>query len=124
MKGLRSGRLSEIEAHSQEWLCHPKMRTENRIRDFDWALIVPVLCLCAIGVIQIASATRGGNLDGLQWKQLEWIALGLTGMVILSRIDYHAVLEQAPLLYLAALALLLGVLVLGQTKFGARRWLN
>src|SRR5271167_4048562 len=100
------------------------MRSENRIRDFDWVLLVPVLGLCAIGVVQIASATRGGNLDGLQWKQLEWIAIGLVGMVVLSRIDYHAVLEQAPVLYLVSLGLLILVLLLGQTKFGARRWLN
>ncbi len=100
------------------------MRTESRIRDFDWVMMVPVVGLCAIGMIQIASATRGGNLDGLQWKQLEWIALGLVGMLILSRIDYHAVLEQAPVLYLVTLGLLVLVLVLGQAKFGARRWLN
>ena len=100
------------------------MKKESRIRDFDWALMVPVLGLCAIGVIQIASATRGGNLDGLQWKQLEWIALGLIGMLVLSRIDYHAVLEQAPVLYLVTLGLLLLVLALGQAKYGARRWLN
>jgi rod shape determining protein RodA len=100
------------------------MRAENRIRDFDWVLLVPVLLLCAIGVLQIASATRGSNLDGLQWKQLEWIAIGLVGMVVLSRIDYHAVLEQAPALYLGALLLLISVLVLGHAKFGARRWLS
>ena len=93
------------------------MNTESRIRDFDWALMVPVAGLCAIGVLQIASATRGGNLDGLQWKQLEWIGLGLVGMLILSRIDYHAVLEQAPVLYLVTLGLLVLVLALGQTKF-------
>src|SRR5271170_3591010 len=100
------------------------MQAENRIRDFDWTLMVPVMGLCAIGVFQIASATRGGTLDGLQWKQLEWIAMGLVGMVILSRIDYHAVLEQAPVLYLVSLGLLVLVLALGQAKFGARRWLN
>jgi rod shape determining protein RodA len=99
------------------------MRTETRIRDYDWTLLALALALCAIGLIQIASATRGGNLDGLHWKQLEWIAMGLVAMVVLSRIDYHAVLEQAPVLYLVGLGLLVAVLVLGQTKFGARRWI-
>jgi rod shape determining protein RodA len=99
------------------------MRTETRIRDYDWTLLALALALCLIGVIQIASATRGGNLEGLQWKQLEWIAIGLVAMVVISRFDYHAVLEQAPFLYLAGLTLLMGVLVLGQRKFGARRWL-
>jgi rod shape determining protein RodA len=100
------------------------MRVETRIRDYDWTLLVLALALCAIGIVQIASATRGGNLDGLHWKQLEWIAVGFAGMLVLSRIDYHAVLEQAPLLYLAGLILLVTVLVLGQTKFGARRWID
>ena len=100
------------------------MRTESRIRDYDWAMLVPVLALCAIGVLQIASATRGGNQEGLHWKQLEWLAIGLVGMVVLSRIDYHAVLEQAPALYLGALVLLISVLALGHAKFGARRWLS
>jgi len=100
------------------------VRTESKIRDFDWPLMVPVIGLCAIGVFQIWSATRGGNLDGLQWKQLEWIAIGLVGMLVLSRIDYHAVLEQAPVLYLISLGLLILVKLLGETKFGAKRWLN
>jgi rod shape determining protein RodA len=100
------------------------MKAEHGIRDYDWPLLFAVTGLCAIGMFQIWSATRGGALDGLQWKQLEWIAMGLVGMVVLSRIDYHAVLEQAPVLYLVSLGLLILVLVLGQTKFGARRWLN
>ena len=100
------------------------IRERNWWKDFDWAMLALALAICAVGLVQIDSATRGSALAGLQWKQLGWIAMGLAGMFLISRIDYHAILEQAPILYLLALLALFAVLVLGHTKFGARRWLD
>src|SRR5713226_8537270 len=99
------------------------MKVKTSLNDIDWILLGLVLAISALGLLQIASATRGSALAGLQWKQMGWIALGLAAMLVISRVDYHALLEQAPVLYLLAVASLLAVLVLGQSKFGARRWL-
>ncbi len=87
-------------------------------------MLALALAICALGVVQIASATRGSNLAGLPWKQLGWIAVGIVGMFLIARLDYHAILEQAPLFYLLALLALCAVLVLGHKKFGARRWIE
>jgi rod shape determining protein RodA len=45
------------------------------------------------------------------------------GMLLLSRLDYHAVLDKAPILYLIGLVALVTVLVVGHSRFGAKRWL-
>ena len=100
------------------------IKGRNWWKDFDWAMLALALAICAVGLVQIASATRGTPLAGLQWKQLAWIAVGLAGMVLVARIDYHSFLEQAPILYLIALVALVAVLWLGHKKFGAQRWLN
>lgn len=102
------------------------MHNEGRIRDFDGWLVLIALAISALGVVEIYSATQKTALAGMHWKQLGWILLGLVCMAILSRIDYHLVLDQAPLLYVVGLGLLLLVLIpgLGQMRFGARRWLG
>src|ERR1041385_4250852 len=45
-------------------------------------------------------------------------------MFALSRVDYHLILDQAPLLYLLSIAALVAVLAVGHTRFGAKRWIN
>jgi len=98
------------------------MRGKGGFAEFDWWLVAMALALCGLGLIEIFSATRHTTLAGLALRQLEWIGLGLVAMAVLSRIDYQAILNQAPLLYLITLCSLVAVLVLGHSHFGARRW--
>ncbi len=49
--------------------------------------------------------------------------MGVVGMMLLSRLDYHAVLDKAPIFYLIGIVALVAVLVLGHSRFGAKRWL-
>jgi rod shape determining protein RodA len=49
--------------------------------------------------------------------------MGVVGMLLLSRLDYHAVLDKAPILYLIGIVALVAVLAVGHTRFGAKRWL-
>jgi rod shape determining protein RodA len=100
------------------------MREGSRIRDFDWPLLAIALTICALGLMQIYSATVNSSLAGMHWRQFWWVVLGLIAMVLLSRIDYHAILDQAPIFYMLGMGLLLVVLTLGETKFGAKRWLR
>lgn len=100
------------------------MRAERiTFRDFDWWLLAIVLAICSIGILEIYSATQNTTLAGMHWRQMGWVALGLVGMFILARVDYHAVLDQAPLLYLLSLAALLAVLLFGEARYGARSWI-
>jgi rod shape determining protein RodA len=100
------------------------MREREHAREFDWWLLCIVLGICALGVLEIYSATRAGALAGMHWRQLAWIGLGVVSMLVIARIDYHRLLDQAPLLYLLGLGALVAVLLFGETKFGAQRWIS
>ncbi len=69
------------------------------IRDLDWPLLICTLIVCAMGVLQIYSATRGTKYDDAWWKQALWVLAGLLIMWIMAQIDYHSLLGQAYLLY-------------------------
>ena len=93
------------------------------LRDYDWWLLTIALAICGVGVLEIWSATHASHLAGMHTHQLEWIGLGFVLMMVLSRLDYHTILDQAPILYLIAIIALIAVLAMGHSRFGARRWL-
>ena len=97
------------------------MRQSASIRDYDWWLVAIVFSICGIGLLEIWSATHASQLAGMQWRQLSWILLGVVTMLVVSRLDYHAVLHRAPILYALGMLGLVAVLTMGQTRFGARR---
>jgi rod shape determining protein RodA len=98
------------------------MKNSPRVQDFDWALLAIVAAITGIGVLEIYSSTHASGMAGIQWKQLMWVGLGVIGMFVISRIDYHTLMDQAPALYLFGLATLLIVLAIGHSHFGAKRW--
>jgi rod shape determining protein RodA len=92
-------------------------------RDYDWWLLAILAAICALGVMEIYSATYGSSLEGMHMKQVRWLIVGFALMFALSRLDYHLILDQAPVLYLVGVVALVAVLVFGHTRFGAKRWL-
>ena len=75
------------------------MKDRPRTQDFDWALLAIVAAISTIGVLEIYSSTHAAaNMAGLQWRQLTWIGIGVAGMFLISRIDYHTLMDQAPAL--------------------------
>jgi rod shape determining protein RodA len=98
------------------------MKERPRVQDFDWVLLAIVAAITGIGVLEIYSSTHASGMAGIQWKQLMWIGLGIAGMFLISQIDYHTLLDQAPGLYIFGIATLLIVLAIGHTRFGAKRW--
>src|SRR6202051_4955672 len=92
-------------------------------RDYDWWLLGILATICALGVFEIYSATRGSSLAGMHMKQVRWLAIGFVSMFALSRLDYHLILDQAPILYLIGVASLVAVLLVGHRRFGAQRWI-
>jgi len=99
------------------------MHKSGSIRDYDWWLLTIAFGICGVGVLEIWSATHASYLAGMHKHQLEWIGLGVVLMLLLSRLDYHLIMDQAPVLYLIAIIALIAVLALGHSRFGAKRWL-
>ncbi|MFZ0821987.1 MAG: rod shape-determining protein RodA [Candidatus Acidiferrales bacterium] len=101
------------------------MRERAGIREYDWWLLGIAGAICALGTLEIYSATHSMHAPGtpMYLKQICWLGLGVICMLAVSRIDYHRILEQAPILYLIGLILLLAVAAVGATRLGAKRWL-
>ena len=57
-------------------------------------------------------------------KQLFATSLGLMGMYLVSRMDYHLLVRFAPFFYLISLFLSLAVLLFGDEYNGSKRWLS
>src|ERR1700683_5738092 len=93
-------------------------------RDFDWVLLGFVLVLCALGVLQIYSATEHTKFAGAHLKQIYWILAGVGAMFLVSLLNYQALLEQVHWMYIASLASLIAVILFGQKYLGARRWIK
>jgi rod shape determining protein RodA len=93
-------------------------------RDFDWLLLILVLIICALGVVEIYSATIGTKFIGVHVKQVYWILGGISLMFVVSLLNYQALLERVPLLYVISIGSLLAVMLLGKTYLGARRWVQ
>jgi rod shape determining protein RodA len=98
------------------------MKDRPRIQDWDWPLAAIITAISTLGVLEVYSSTHASGMAGMHWKQLMWIGIGLIGMFLISRIDYHTLMDQAPILYLFGLATLLVVLMIGHSRFGAKRW--
>ncbi|MGE0448032.1 MAG: rod shape-determining protein RodA [Vicinamibacterales bacterium] len=92
----------------------------------DWALLISILALCAVGVAMIFSTssdpTRGNST--LYLTQLSAIGLGLGAMVLTLSLDYRTFTDKSHLIYIGLLAFLLYVLFLGSVQMGARRWIS
>ncbi len=96
----------------------------------DWITPLCILVLGITGIFFIYSAQLWSA--GVQptpiplWgKQIAWLILGLGIYVIISLINYKILFENAHIVYLSAIALLLMLWTpLGQTRYDALRWLD
>jgi len=100
------------------------MQRYIRFRDFDWVLLAFVLAICAVGVVEIYSATLHTKFVGAHVRQVYWIVAGLVVMFVMSRVNYQVLLENVPWIYIISLVSLLAVLAFGQKYLGARRWIR
>ncbi len=92
----------------------------------DWALLLAVFVLCALGVSMIYSTTSDPTRAASHmWVTQLWaIGIGLVAMVVTLSLDYRTFTDKSHLIYIALLALLVYVLFLGTVQMGARRWIN
>ncbi|MCI9547357.1 MAG: FtsW/RodA/SpoVE family cell cycle protein [Lachnospiraceae bacterium] len=103
-----------------------KKRTE---KNTDKTLLFLVLILVVLGlVILYSTSAYNGRVkfhDSAYYfkKQLFATALGLMGMYLVSHMDYHRLVNMAPIFYGTALVLSTAVLFVGQEYNGSKRWL-
>ena len=101
------------------------MPVSRTIRELDWPMLFITLALCALGVLQIYSATSGSRWQDAWWKQIVWIGTGLAMMWVVAVFDYHSLLGYRVFyLYIAAVALLIATAFLGNKVFGSTRWIK
>ena len=106
-----------------------RMRWIENVPRVDYVLIGIVGSLLVIGLIMVWSVTFPPAVDlglpdpqSFAVKQLEFAALGLVGLLILSRIDYHRWGKWAIPLMAGTVIVLIILLFLPDSN-GARRWL-
>jgi len=94
------------------------------IKNFDFALLLAVLVITAIGVSMIYSSTyRLSGAGSLYYlRQLYWLGLGLLVLLVVISFDYRELVKLGYLFYLGSLLLLL--LPLLRNSGEARRWLE
>lgn len=93
----------------------------------DLWLLLMVLMLMAIGVLFIYSAAWVGDglpVPGFYRRQMIWGTAGLVGYFAMMRMDYRQFASAAWFLYAVGLAMLVLVLFVGESAYGATRWLN
>jgi rod shape determining protein RodA len=93
---------------------------------FDWTLLGIVLLIASVGILNLYSTTLGGEGAGtpLYLKQLFWLLIGLSVMVVIAFIEYRFYSDFAYIVYAVAFFLLLVVMGYGIITSGAQRWIK
>jgi cell division protein FtsW len=119
-------------------LAIPALRVRTRLTDtrtlslggVDGWLLTDIAALCAFGLVMVYSASEAlgylwfDNANYFFERQLVGMGLGIVGLVIFARTDYHRLLRVTPVLALCLLAALVLVLLphVGSQANGAQRW--
>ena len=103
-------------------------KTDSRKVDGTLLILVLILVICGLVLLYSTSAYNGRvkfNDPAYYFKkQIFATALGVLGMYVVAKMDYHNILKYAPALYLVALGLSTAVLFFGQEYNGSKRWLS
>ncbi|MGH3170505.1 MAG: FtsW/RodA/SpoVE family cell cycle protein, partial [Trebonia sp.] len=106
------------------------MEQGGLLRSWDWLLILATLALTGIGIVLVWAASApelravGADPHSELKKAILWAGLGVIMMLATASLDYRRYRRWAPVIYCAALLLLLAVLVAGKSGNGAKAWIN
>ncbi|HEV7722567.1 MAG TPA: rod shape-determining protein RodA [Iamia sp.] len=93
----------------------------------DATLVACLLGVASLGVLMVYSATRyigpGEPLNNLYLtRQLFFVVVGLVVAAAVAVVDYHKILDQAPLIYGSTVLLLVAVRLVGSRRSGTQGW--
>lgn len=97
-----------------------------RWKHFDWVLLAATLMLAGFGLMMIYSATSEPGAfapSSFVIKQAVYLLAGLLLMAVLASVDYRFLANWTPYMYVATLALLALVYVVGTEVYGSTRWI-
>ncbi len=107
----------------------PPAPTALTVPRLDWVLLASVLALGVLGCLLVWSASSDGLGPGSSGatayleRQVVNVAIGLVLLVVVTVSDHRWVRIVAPVVYVASVAGLVLVLVMGTTINGSRSWL-
>ena len=90
----------------------------------DWPLIVTILAICAIGLVNLYSATHGTRHASKFDQQLRWMFVGTIAFVVATVLDYRALIRLAWIGLGIAIVALLVVDLVGRGAKGSERWIQ
>lgn len=88
----------------------------------DPVLLLLLLLTCLLGLFELYSAS-GRHLD-MTMKQLMSFGIGLTAMFVLAQIPPRTYQTLSPWFYAGGVGLLIGVMIFGEVRMGAQRWIS
>lgn len=100
---------------------------QRAFRNFDPWLLLIVVTIFGIGLVNLRSGSMsytGGSGWEIPLRQLTWFGIGLVIMVPVVLIDYRIWERLAYPLFGFALLLLVGVIFVGSSTAGVRRWFS
>jgi len=96
----------------------------RNVRRVDWLLSFLTLALVTAGLLTLYSATRSADTSTPYYqKQLLFLLGGTVAAIIVVCVDHRFLVTLAPLMYVGAVIVLLGVLLHGSEAKGGQRWL-
>lgn len=105
-------------------------KKKEKLGSMDFSIFLPVLLLCALGLVMVFSASYYSSEerlgDGLYYvrKQGLYLLISLPAMMLLTRVDYHILEKLKTPGIIISIILLAAVLIIGEEANGAKRWLN
>src|SRR5690625_2240426 len=99
----------------------------QKLKDYDFTLIITPLLLAAFGIVMIYSASMvSAVVEGYEsthylFKQLQWFVVGLIGFIFCSIFPYKHYQRFVKIIILASIVLLIGVLLFGDSANNATR---
>lgn len=123
--GVRAAQRAEIDATDADGLAADVTDVGARGR-VDRVLVVVIAALLVIGLTLVYSASQYAVPgDPGYWfrKQWVWATVGLVALAVTARVDYRAWRRVSLWGMVLALILLVLVLKVGTTTFGAQRWI-
>jgi rod shape determining protein RodA len=93
------------------------------LQNVDWPLLGATVGLVVLSASTLATLHVGRAGGGVALRQLAWFGVGILALLAVASIDYRRLVQLAPLIYVAGLAALVAVFLVGRTVSGARRWI-